>query len=233
MAGLHARNRVVSPALGCPTRSHTAVTAPRRNGPAPAIFRCTPRKTKCKSSWLNSSRSTRMTGSLTCTPRQTRRRSIFHFEERKWRRLSEELVRHCQLWRFPASPPLPTLLLSLSLSYTHRGELAPAHLVLRTLLWPSLAASNSPHVWWFGTAQQPPCAESKLSGFLFRRSFNYFIVAPDELAVHTDNKLELSSVKQKQAVREEHGIRASAPRLDKPCVALILAVAMCIVRSLD
>ena len=130
-------------------------------------------------------------------------------------------------------PPLPTLLLSLSLSYTHRGELAPAHLVLRTLLWPSLAASNSPHVWWFGTAQQPPCAESKLSGFLFRRSFNYFIVAPDELAVHTDNKLELSSVKQKQAVREEHGIRASAPRLDKPCVALILAVAMCIVRSLD
>jgi len=55
-------------------------------------------------------------------------------------------------------------------------------------------------------AQQPPCAESKLSGFLFRRSFNYFIVAPDELAVHTDNKLELSSVKQKQAIAYPYGL---------------------------
>ena len=47
---------------------------------------------------------------------------------------------------------------------------------------------------------------AKLSGFLFRRSFNYFIVAPDELAVHTDNKLELSSVRQKQAIAYPYGL---------------------------
>ena len=49
-------------------------------------------------------------------------------------------------------------------------------------------------------ASEPPRDGQRISGLLFKRSFNYFIVSPEELAKHTNNELKTSVVRQKQAI---------------------------------
>lgn len=55
-------------------------------------------------------------------------------------------------------------------------------------------------------ASEPPRKGQKISGLLFKRSFNYFIVSPEELAQHTNNELKPSVVRQKQLVVYTHGL---------------------------